>query len=104
MAPRSTQVDLRIVSGSNFENEVITLDGNNGEANIGGQWANGRVKVNTADNQTICDINASQEYVKFKNSSGTTQAVLDCKSGNLYVTGKIHEGETSQSLDERFPS
>lgn len=106
----STQVRLILVQGSKMENKTITLDGDTGEANIGGQWTNGRLKVNISgrsspskNDQTVCEINAEKGYIKLKNTSGVTQIVLDGQSGNAYTTGKVIDGQTPEELDRLFP-
>lgn len=102
----STLVQLRVVQGSNFNNTVHSLDGNTGEANIGGQWVNGRQKVNSANNVTIFDANSGQGYIKFVDLAGKTIAVIDCRpeTAGFYVAGKIHDGHTPESLDNLFPT
>lgn len=102
----STQTELKIVQGSNFQNTIISLDGNNGEANIGGQHVDGRAKVNTANNVTIFDVNARSGYIKVADLNGQTLGVFDCRpnSRGFYIVGQIHDGHTAASLDAMFPS
>jgi hypothetical protein len=98
----STQVRLILVSGSNFNNRVITLDADNGTTDIGGQWTDGRLRLNNKDNATIVEINTAGTFAKFKDQSNTTRAVLDCESGDLYLAGRVHEGKSPAELDQLF--
>ena len=81
--------------------QIFNVDGN---AWIGGQGANGRLKINregstnpeAPDNDVaICDIKSESATIVLKDSAGKVKIVLDIQEGNIYYSGECKQVKQS---------
>lgn len=68
---------------------TIKLDPKSGIFDLGGQTANGRLRVNDAQDRTICDIDAVNRVIEMRDEAGNMTIRLDGRTGNITYSGEL---------------
>lgn len=68
---------------------TIKLDPKSGIFDLGGQTANGRLRVNDANDRTIFDLDSATRMIEFKDEQGNVTIRMDARTGNIWYSGEL---------------
>ena len=81
---------------------TITVNGQTGRVDTGGQGTDGNNNVNTAGNVTVHQVDATRNLVKHRSKDGRTTGVFNSETGDYYIAGRVHH-VAPEDLDKMFP-
>ena len=71
---------------------TIKFDAKNGTADIGGQTANGRVRVNDANDRTVFILDAATRTLDLLDEAGNITLRLDGRTGKILTGDQLRAG------------
>lgn len=68
---------------------TIKIDPKSGTVDIGGQTANGRLRVNDANDRTAFILDAATRTIEVLNEAGKVTIRFDGRNGTIQYTGEV---------------